>query len=545
MIGSLRDPAWSAGVLALVGYAGLRWFRGLRKETADGIAAVMGTGADGGPVLHPPVEALVTLAFIGAWIVLTTGRPSDPGGAPSLPIPFSSGVLAWVGTASLVALLIILVVPVRVPGLLLVAGGAVCALAVVIHRRAGPRTGTGGAVPPDMPTDKPSGIDRIVWVATSVALALLAWNLGRDAAYLAFFRPEAAGDEAYFWWRATSELHQLGLYGYLAGFAVAGYPPGYPLVGNFLIGWLPGGLFEAAGRALPFLFGFSVVWTLLGDLVRRRGLLGPTAGVYYVLAYVLFFHTGWIHTLYFQLWYGEAFATLLFGTLLVLLDYGRRHKPHGRALRLAALAAFGLGALAVLSKPPLSLLVVPAILPAIGLVVFALSPGRCPGRSFVTIISGAALGALVTQLTWGIVLSTTPTGAFYSVDLGALFAFRPEGAIARLIPYFFEGYQTVWVVFILTSVLAGLHDWRRFLPFWLVSAGMVASVFLLYLGAWSNVEHESGVRYILHGAYGWIIFSLGALAMPISETVRHWLSRLAQAPRWRQRTVAPSPDPTD
>jgi hypothetical protein len=116
-------------------------------------------------------------------------------------------------------------------------------------------------------------------------------------------------------------------------------------------------------------------------------------------------------------------------------------------------------------------------------------------------------------------------GSFYSLDIGALLAFNPGAAFSKLVPYFLGGYREVWIVFILTTVLALLHDWRRFLPFWLVSLGMVGSVFVLYLGQWSAMEHESGARYILHGAYGWILFSLGALGPPITQTVRSWTSR--------------------
>jgi hypothetical protein len=72
--------------------------------------------------------------------------------------------------------------------------------------------------------------------------------------------------------------------------------------------------------------------------------------------------------------------------------------------------------------------------------------------------------------------------------------------------------------------MALVADWRRFVPFWLVSLGMIASVLVLYLGVWSTVEHESGARYILHGAYGWIIYALGALYPKVAVTVDQWTS---------------------
>jgi hypothetical protein len=89
--------------------------------------------------------------------------------------------------------------------------------------------------------------------------------------------------------------------------------------------------------------------------------------------------------------------------------------------------------------------------------------------------------------------------SLYSLDIGSLLTFHPEGAFSKLMPYFFGGYREVWVVFILTTVLALLHDWRRFLPFWLVSLGMVVAVFVLYLGQWSAVESESGAGTSFRG----------------------------------------------
>jgi hypothetical protein len=70
---------------------------------------------------------------------------------------------------------------------------------------------------------------------------------------------------------------------------------------------------------------------------------------------------------------------------------------------------------------------------------------------------------------------------------------------------------------------------------------MVVAVFVLYLGQWSAVESESGARYILQGAYGWILFSLGALGQPITETVRSWTSRgIPEGRRWLgMRNAAP------
>jgi len=297
---------------------------------------------------------------------------------------------------------------------------------------------------------------------------------------------------------------------------------------------MPGTLFSAAGRALPFVYGFSALWILLRGTVTRRDLLSPTAAVYYIVGFVLLFGHEWIHSLFFQLWYGDAFATVIFALILILLDHARRETSGARDYGVLGLFGFGLGSLAVLTKPPLSLLLLLAILPTLLITQVLIDRARGLVRPFLLAVAAMALGGFLTQSLWGAQLRTVGVGSLYSLDIGSLLTFHPEGAFSKLVPYFFGGYREVWVVFILTTVLALLHDWRRFLPFWLVSLGMVVSVFVLYLGQWSAGDSESGARYILQGAYGWILFSLGALGPPITQTIRSWTLRF-NIPEVRRR----------
>ena len=86
-------------------------------------------------------------------------------------------------------------------------------------------------------------------------------------------------------------------------------------------------------------------------------------------------------------------------------------------------------------------------------------------------------------------------------------------------------YDAVWVAFGLASIAAFLVDWRRYLPGWLVAAGIMTSVVLLYLGPWSTVEYESGSRYIIHGALGWLAYALPSLAPALSARAKAMATR--------------------
>jgi len=549
----LRAAAWAVVFLVLVLYAGRAWFRLIRKTAAD-VSAALRDGLP--PALHDAGQAAVTILVCAASLILAMavirGRRAD---RLSVGGDFSAGILLLVltGIAMLLVLLVTAVLHQPVPGLLLLAMAGAAGLAGAVSFRAGSGRETGRADPvdtADVPATRETSapaerrwVFRLVSVASVAPLALLAWALVRDAAWLGLYRPAATGDEANFWWNATERLHQLGFHEYLSSFAVAGYLPGYPLFANLLLGWIPDPLFAAAGRAVPFLLGVACLWILLRTSVTRRTVISPTAGLFYVLAYVLSEALGWVHELLFQLWYGESFAIAAFALILVLVDRARRMTAGGSASTIPALAMFGTGlaVLAALSKPPLSFLLVPAILPALAIFGLALRRRGDAVRPFALTLVAMAIAGFAAQALWGVLLRAYGLTTYYSVDLTGLLAFRPEGSFAQLGPYFLANYEPVWVIFLLTSALALLHDWRRFLPFWLVSMGMIASIFVLYLGVWSDVEYESGARYILHGAYGWTLFALAAMAPAILATLERWIAWIGDALAWgprRLRTAA-------
>ena len=537
-----RRVGWDVGLAALLAFAGVLWAKDLIQNVfgiAKGIRGLLTAdpAAPPGPPLHEGWEAAVTIGLILLWIVLTLTisrrrfvRPLGLDGSFSV----SSALLAVLGTAMFVVLLLATIVPVRLPALLLLGTAVSIGVVVIVLLRFPRKADSPDESSATVGTDQAPGLLRpLLLVLASVSLELLVWVIARDIVYLAFYRPDATGDEAGFWWRSTDQLFHLGYYDYMSSFDVVGYPPGYPLMSNLLLGWMPGTLFSAAGRALPFVYGFSALWILLRGTVTRRSLLSPTAAVYYIVGFVLLFGHEWIHSLFFQLWYGDAFATVIFALVLILLDHARRVTSGARDYRVLGLLGFGLGSLAVLTKPPLSLLLLPAILPTLLIAQVLIDRSRGLVRPFLLTVAAMALGGLLTQFLWGAQLRMVGVGSFYSLD-GSFLTFHPEGAFSKFVPYFFGGYREVWVVFILTTVLALLHDWRRFLPFWLVSLGMVVSVFVLYLGQWSAGDSESGARYILQGAYGWILFSLGALGPPITQTIRSWTLRF-NIPEVRRR----------
>ncbi len=556
----LRRIAWGLLLAGLALYMGRLWLRDLRRElgTLAGAALrlVRGTWAGFDAPLHPVSEAAVTLAVIAAWVVLAMAvirRGPVDGLTLGGRLAPASLLLAVAGVAALVALLLATLVPALAgPPLLVIA----TVIAIGVLGAVASRAGGGG--PPDAIPDAPApGFDiqpgpdvqlssgRIarllrlgVALVSAAALALLVVVLARDAIHLAFYRPAAAGDELSFWWRATDVLHQSGWDRYLATFDSAGYVPGYPLVANVLFGWLPDGHFAAAGRALPFLYGFLALALLtrgLGDRAGRgrglrgvRGLLGvpgPATALLLVVGYVLLFEGNWIHSMFFELWYGEAFATVLTILLFVLLDAARRD---GRArLPALVLVGVGLGALAAISKPPLSFLLLPAILPTLLLAGAVLRPARRSLRPYLVTLAAVAAGALAANLLWGAQLRAHELGAYYALDLPALLTFHPEGSFGPLVRYVVADYQPTWVAFLLVAGLALVVDPRRFVPFFLVGVGMAASILLLYLGAWSDVEHESGARYLLHGLDGFTIFALAALTPAIRTTLDGRLAWLA------------------
>jgi hypothetical protein len=524
----MQRAAWGLALAALILYVVRQWAGNLDVElpALGATAASILTGApvlDGHGPIHGLAEAVVTVGVIllwtaGAMLLLRWRAVSRfaPDELPMLLVSFA----AVVGVAGLVTLLFAAISPVRVDPIVPLAALASVAIVGVVQGRRTPKAldELAGKDP-----QRANAVRLVLMGVAALAAATVIGPLIRDILYVALFKPPASGDEAYFWWRGTEELFHRGFFGYMARFDVSGYSPSYPIAANILVGWVPSDLFEAAGRALPFLFGWTALWLVLGKPVASKRLL-PSLAVYLVIGYVLFFNHEWIHSLFFQLWYGDAPAAITFALLLILLDRARQSDQQQQLTPLLIVLSLGMGALAALTKPPLSVLLLPAILPTVAIAGMLIRRPASKSGNFIVAVIAIFCGALVTQLLWAGQLAAFDRRPEYAIALGSLLAFNPTGSIAKLVPYFFNNYQIVWVIFLLTSAMALVADWRRFVPFWLVSLGMIASVLVLYLGVWSTVEHESGARYILHGAYGWIIYALGALYPKVAVTVDQWTS---------------------
>lgn len=552
----LRRWGWGIALAALVLYLGRIWFSDIRLEAVAAARAavriIRGEERWLDAPLHSGSDAAVTLLLIAAWVALALWAPRrGPVGALSLggALPLAAQLLVACGIAAVVVLGAASIAP-GVGGTALVGAATIAALGagVAVGAAARGRAAAGADAEAAVGPSPATGLGRLVRPAVAAvslaALVLLAAALVRDAVYLAFYRPEAAGDEANFWWRATDALHALGWTQYLALVDTAGYVPGYPLVANALFGWVPGGGWAAALRAVPFTAAFLAIALLARAAVARgplgspHGLLSPTAGLAYIAAFALLMpgiQGGWIHEMFFHRWYGEALATVLTLLVFVVIDHARRVASPGTAdLVVLAFVAAGLGALAVISKPPLSFLLLPAVLPVLLVGGLLLRPAGSSRRALVVAVAAMAVGGLATNVLWGVQLRANDVPAYYFFDLRAMVTFHPEGSFWPLVRYVASAYQPTWLAFLLVAGLALLRDPRRFLPSLLVAIGMAGSIFLLYLGAWSDVEHESGARYLLHGLDGFTLFALAALVPAVRETLDGWLGWVeARLAGWR------------
>lgn len=360
----------------------------------------------------------------------------------------------------------------------------------------------------------------LIQLAALASISFLFFLLLDTIFFLAFLRPPPSGDELSFWWSALESLHRLGFTTHMSEFHTPEYTPAYPLISQFLliptVGW---GEFTSKARAIPFLWGFTALWILMGRVVQERRVGSLTAVFYISTAIALLFNHAWIHQMFFRLWYGEAMATIVFALFLIqlfkLYDHASDNLPW-----LVYLTLLGLAAIAVLTKPPLSFLFLGAILPTLAFVVLILNPVWKTKKIFVIGVLFAFFGGSLTQQFWLMLLASLGKEAFYSPSVLEILTFNDFDTLTSLTSYFLFNYKTVWMFYILTSVMALICDWRRYLPFWLVTNGTIASVFILYAGYWHDIEYESGARYILHGAYGWIFFALYTMYPEISNTLQ-------------------------
>jgi hypothetical protein len=333
------------------------------------------------------------------------------------------------------------------------------------------------------------GIFRVVWAA----------------GWLLLMKSMPTGDEVYVWWLSTDTLLHRGLSGLLADPGASSYSPGYPFFANILMAVLPRYFAMHAEPILPLCFGGLAI-LLIFTAQPRRGLTLPWLALMVLLLNLLLIAHLWIYAMFFQLWYGEAFAVIVIACLFQSLDL-RLFQPS--SLRWEAILLFGLGVVARFSKPPLEILLLPAILPLL-LAGTWLAARQKAARLITRRLLWLALGACVAHLVWSYLLTQANAQPYFKYSLSALKSFNWASADAPLVSYFLLRYKQVLLLYLTGAILALMLDWRRFTPSLLASAALCASIFVLYGTVWQDREYESGARYFLHGMYGWSFYFLSA-----------------------------------
>ena len=345
----------------------------------------------------------------------------------------------------------------------------------------------------------------------NLAIMILFLSIISDILYLAFLRPVAAGDEAYFWYSSVASMSSSGMEYYFKYFRPSNYLPGYSFIGVFFTKTFPGVNSEALFRAIPALYGLMAAWLLFGGLLSDgRGY--QLFDLYALFFLVLIFDQPWIHDLAFRLWYGDMLPFLLLTITFIVIDsFGSGSKIRADSLCLLV----GLGALIMISKPPVSALFLPAILPAIWAFSFFLNSNIRSRIDLTICIAFLALGAFIMKLSWGAILEKYGLQEFYSISLITIPDIQFNDAVKYLLVTLFYDYKTIWVFYFLTLLLALSNNAKKYIPYGVASFGIILSIFLLYMGPWKDVESGSGIRYILHGAYAGIFFFLYSLSKPI------------------------------
>lgn len=429
---------------------------------------------------------------------------------------------------------------------LIVPGIAASTLILLRARNVGRGAGTGEAAPA-----APSGAVGwrlpIVVAQVAVVALFLAW-LGNSFLWSCCQKGPAHGDAVSFWWTSLDALGRLGFSDYLGSFTNSNYTPGYPIVGTIMLGWLPPCLLASGQPVVPFLFGLMLCGVLFHASARdcrRPGFLAVAAA----FAFALLMQHVWIFEMSFHLWYGESLAILLVVALFFSFDrfftnseaLDLSSAPRGRLWgNVAAFQLFGLGALAQLGKPPLSMLLIPAVIPAAAAVGLLTVP-RSRRARFALALAALLAGALTARTLWGVALSGTGKGNVYVFPFRALLDLHLDGGARSAVPYFLVDYKTVWIAFVCTATIAMVTDSRRFALPLVVSLGLAASVMVIYLTVWHDKEYGSAARYLLHGMYGWVLFYLGAEGQNLVRRAEPvWQAVVGAARRQAREPLRPS-----
>lgn len=361
------------------------------------------------------------------------------------------------------------------------------------------------------------GVARRVAIVVTALFSLQVLN---DVAFAMFFRGPAMGDELHFWWSSFRKLHELGFTRYLREFEVSSYIPGYPLLANLFTAFVPERWMGSADAALPLIFGFLLYWIMAAGVRRRWPSVTESAFLAAVFS-LLFFSDSWVRTMVMRSWYGEAMAVLV--TAAVLLELSRPRRGEGVVAEM--LFAFGLGYFARISKAPLAMVLLPAVVPCFFASALWFRDNGWKAR--VRRVLALAAGAACAQLLWAHSLETIAQPDRYSFTFESLL--HPDFANLRhhVLPFVWVYYKKQFLVpFALLSIMGLALRPRQHLAAFASSLAMIASVLLLYSTYWKAMEHESAMRYLLHGIYAWIVYIV-AMHYPLFTRLMRRCFRLA------------------
>lgn len=428
--------------------------------------------------------ALLPSAIIVFWLVLSLTWLCSPRKAPNdIHFPWVSA--GW-------ALLILLLVDILFfhPGPLMTAILISLSFLFVAFFMGFRSPASVSLVPPDNQI-------RLVFL---IFLALFSIRFLEAWAYLVPLKEAPLGDSRVFWVPSILELKARGMGFYVKSFPMSHYDPGYPVISNLLLAFIPFERTFDAAKAVPPLLGFF----LFVSILRRRHPSFAWACILSVFGGLCLSHD-WIFTLFFRFWYGEVIAVAAFVWLFVYLD--SLDKVNSRTV----VGGIGLGVICALSKPPLSSLLLPCFLPLYLAASFLRDRGR-EWRPIFYRLAILGIAAVLARMLWGYEARSHGLGSFYEIDKEKIF--RPDfgGAAFSLMHYFFELYKIYWISFLGLSAAALLSDWRRYLPSLLVSWVSCLAIYVMYATIWTHVEYESGGRYFVHSMVGWMLFAVVSLA---------------------------------
>ena len=97
--------------------------------------------------------------------------------------------------------------------------------------------------------------------------------------------------------------------------------------------------------------------------------------------------------------------------------------------------------------------------------------------------------------------------------------------VTGLCRYFFGGYKQVWLSYLMCAIVAMKIDPRGYLPSIVASFLLVLSIFALHATVFClTFGVESGGRYILHGAYGFVFYFLAKSGPALLDKGIQWIS---------------------